>query len=1085
MKILELRFKNLNSLYGEWRIDFSAPEYTSNGIFSLTGPTGSGKSTILDAVCLALYGTTPRLGKISKGGNEIMSRQTGDCFAEVTFESQAGRFRCHWSQHRARKTAHGNLADSRHEIADAVSGQVLESKKRDVACVIEEKTGMDYERFTRSVLLAQGGFDTFLKADAEQKSTILEQITGTGIYTEISRRVHERQREERDRLNILQAETAGIVILSEEQESEVQLELQDAENKEALESAQSKEISQSILWLKGIEGLRSEMNELGSEFEIVQEELERVKPERARLIVAQRAAELDGVYGSLNFARNQHISDQKNLIRDQALLPDIESLARQKRDILTKAEHDTAKAKQDQKAAAPLIQKIRSMDQHLFAKKKTIEEADADCKKDMKLILVEKNLLEQEKKKIEKAEQDLTLVLSYLEQHGKDELIVSELAGIEEKLISLLGVEKELAFKNDLLKKNQKQLQACIKSLAAHSNLLKEAMQKLEAIQTQIEFKNKELTRLLGDQLLREYRAEKETLLREIAFQQKIKDLQSHRAQLQDGKPCPLCGAENHPFAKGNIPISDQSEKRIEVLSSLIHQAEQLEIQLKELERTEKEGLANVSGAEKQAMSAENEKQNLEKRGNDIADEIRKINTALGEVKQSLLLRLAPLGIQELPDSNVSNLLQILKARLETWREKLKKRSEIEKQMANFDSEIQRLQAVIGTREKALLEKQSGLNRHLEEHQIQNEERRNLFGDKTPDFEETRLGETVLASEGFERTARANYDEASQRLISAVENIRSLNERIQQNGQQLKQQETKFAMALQKAGFENEKLFVESRLSLPAREALENMVRQFDDRNMELQARKKDRSNRLIFELNKKVTESSLEMLEPQYENLDERLRMIRDQIAERKLKLAENKTARDRVKAKAGAIEVQKNECQRWEKLHVLIGSADGKKYRNFAQGLTFELMVSHANQQLIKMTDRYLLIRDKDQPLELTVADNYQAGEIRSTRNLSGGESFIVSLALALGLSKMASRKVRVDSLFLDEGFGTLDEEALETALETLSGLHQDGKLIGIISHVAALKERISTQISICPVSGGKSIMKGPGCSKIKANS
>jgi len=137
---------------------------------------------------------------------------------------------------------------------------------------------------------------------------------------------------------------------------------------------------------------------------------------------------------------------------------------------------------------------------------------------------------------------------------------------------------------------------------------------------------------------------------------------------------------------------------------------------------------------------------------------------------------------------------------------------------------------------------------------------------------------------------------------------------------------------------------------------------------------------------------------------------------------------------------------------------------------------MVSHANRQLEKMTDRYLLIRDDRQPLELNVVDNYQAGEIRSTRNLSGGESFIVSLTLALGLSKMASRKVRVDSLFLDEGFGTLDEETLETALETLSGLHQDGKLIGIISHVPALKERISTRIAILPRSGGKVFSRGP---------
>ena len=180
-------------------------------------------------------------------------------------------------------------------------------------------------------------------------------------------------------------------------------------------------------------------------------------------------------------------------------------------------------------------------------------------------------------------------------------------------------------------------------------------------------------------------------------------------------------------------------------------------------------------------------------------------------------------------------------------------------------------------------------------------------------------------------------------------------------------------------------------------------------------------------------------------------------------------------------SLDARKKECARWDDLHLLIGSADGKKFRNFAQGLTFEMMTVHANRQLRKMTDRYLLIRDPSQPLELNVIDNYQAGEIRSTKNLSGGESFIVSLALALGLSQMASRNVRVDSLFLDEGFGTLDDEALETALSTLGGLHQEGKLIGVISHVTALKERIGTQIQVTPGTGGRSNLTGPGCRRI----
>jgi exonuclease SbcC len=239
----------------------------------------------------------------------------------------------------------------------------------------------------------------------------------------------------------------------------------------------------------------------------------------------------------------------------------------------------------------------------------------------------------------------------------------------------------------------------------------------------------------------------------------------------------------------------------------------------------------------------------------------------------------------------------------------------------------------------------------------------------------------------------------------------------------------------------------------------------------------------LAMEIAKKVTEKSLEELEPQFKEHEESLKQLRDTIASLKHKLSENTVAKEWIKAKQMAIEAQKTECRRWENLHELIGSADGKKYRNFAQGLTFEMMIGHANRQLHKMTDRYLLVRDDAQPLELNVVDNYQAGEIRSTKNLSGGESFIVSLSLALGLSHMASKNVRVDSLFLDEGFGTLDDEALDIALETLAGLHQDGKLIGVISHVPAIKERISTQIQVTPQTGGRSQIIGPGCRKLGA--
>ncbi|HID02670.1 MAG TPA: chromosome segregation protein SMC, partial [Desulfobacterales bacterium] len=482
--------------------------------------------------------------------------------------------------------------------------------------------------------------------------------------------------------------------------------------------------------------------------------------------------------------------------------------------------------------------------------------------------------------------------------------------------------------------------------------------------------------------------------------------------------------------------------------------------------------------SEKLAATTANEKKAAEKILTDLTDDLKNTTLRFNELKKSVLLKLQPLGIEGISDSDISSLLLSLKERLKGWQGLVKKKAAIEKQISALDSELQRLDAVIDTRSKALTQKQTALKTTRERFETINSERQKLFGNKVPDDEETRLNKTITDTELAEKLARTAYDAVKQKLNSAKVNIASLSERIEKRVLELKDMESTFSNYLKPAGFADENQFLKACLKASDRDELKTKAKGLDDRQTQLLARQQDRKNRLSTEIARKVTESNIEELEPSHKELEENLKQLHDTIAGLKHKLAENSAAKERIKEKQALIEAQRNECQRWEKLQGLIGSADGKKYRNFAQGLTFELMVSHANRQLEKMTDRYLLIRDKEQALALNVVDNYQAGEIRSTKNLSGGESFIVSLTLALGLSKMASRKVRVDSLFLDEGFGTLDEEALETALETLSGLQQDGKLIGIISHVSALKERISTQVSIVPLSGGKSTITGPGC-------
>lgn len=1081
MKILELRFKNLNSLYGEWVIDFTDPEYLSNGIFALTGPTGAGKSTILDAICLALYGATPRLGKITKSGNEIMSRQTGECYAEVLFESQAGRFRCHWEQRRARKKAEGNLQDQEHQIADDATGKPIETKKSLVGGVIEEKTGMDFDRFTRSILLAQGGFDTFLKADVEQKSKILEQITGTEIYSEISRRVHERQRDEREKLNILNAETSGIVILEPEQEKDIQNDLAAKQKQETELAAKSTETGKAITWLTTIEDLKKEILSLTDEAAKLKTDTEAFKPERFKLEQATKAASLDGSYATLTSLRKQQADDQSSLKTDEAAIPELESSANTQAEALKAAEQLTGKVKEELKTAAPLIQKIRSLDQKIAEQTRAaLEGADA-CTKESGKIETDKQARVKEQEKLTAAEKTLEAAELYLKENARDEWLVSGLAGVEEQFSNLLAKQQELTQKETALKKADTAVTDAVKKLEAASSQCGLKKQELESAAKDLQQGKDALSQLLGDKLLREYRTEKETLLREMAFIRKIEELEDHRAKLEDGKPCPLCGSNDHPFAEGNVPVPDEIEQKIESLTKLIDKADEQEAAIKKLEQAETAARKNLNDSEKLETEATNDKKAAEKTVAELKDALTKLRTGFDELKKAVSGKLQPLGITEIPEAEVKSLLESLRSRLKAWQEQVKQKTDIEKQIAAIDSEVKRLDAVIDTQAKALAEKQEALERLKKELADGTEERKQLYGDKKPDDEEGRLNKAIADAEKAEKKARDLNTELQQKLTTAKTHIDSLKKRIEQRKPELKKAEADFSVALTPAGFADEKTFLEARLSQEDRESLSSRAKELDDAGTELKAKQKDRETRLATEIAKKVTDKTLDELQPQFKEFEESLKTLRDAVAGLKHKLNENTAAKERIKEKQSAIEAQKKECHRWEKLHGLIGSADGKKYRNFAQGLTFELMVSHANRQLEKMTDRYLLIRDEQQPLELNVVDNYQAGEIRSTKNLSGGESFIVSLTLALGLSKMASRKVRVDSLFLDEGFGTLDEEALETALETLSGLQQDGKLIGIISHVSALKERISTQINITPVSGGRSSLSGPGCTKV----
>ncbi len=1220
MRILQVRFKNLNSLVGEWEIDLTHPAFACDGIFAITGPTGSGKSTILDAICLALYGQTPRLNKITKSGNEIMSRQTGDCFAEVSFETQAGRFRCHWSQHRARKKPEGDLQPPKHEMVDADSGKILQASIRGVASQIEATTGMDFDRFTRSMLLAQGGFDSFLKADSDQRGPVLEQITGAEIYSQISMRVHETRSKEQKKLDLLTAELNGMQLLSEDDEQQLTTGLDSKRIEEVALSQQLKQKQQAIAWLDGITVLEQALTDIEVQQLDWQVRQEAFQPERETLQRASQALELTGEHAGLAALRREQAAEQQGLAECKKMLPTREAEVAREEQAVALATENLEKSRAKQKAALLVIRKVRELDLKL-------EEKDAPIKAILDTIIeLEKTLERLRAKHAEEGgvlvnkKSALADVLIHLHETKMDEALVEHLEGIRSRFNTLKNLYTQQCAKGEELEAAKGQVTEAAQTWSEHSESLAVEKRGLDVVQHSLAEKQLELNSVLDNKTLANWReslialTEKRSLLEKIAeglqsladSQCKVDELNGHhdlltvetttlsnqliarlekqsaleremglletqlalintiqgfeeaRHQLQDDEACPLCGAKEHPFAQGNIPLPDEAQTALaqvrvdlkasnEAVADLKVKQAETNKDLRQLDTQKKAFLQKIAEAEtlikqscvalsieasdlvlmemlpamqqagidefntaskvvqtaevlekeistlresvektnevvvlldRQTQSAAHRKETAQQAVERLTIEADALDAQLHKIHGKVAQEVSAYGVTAVAMDVLDQLQTELIARRDQWLVRKKQRSELEQAISMREIETRHLQSQIQNDEVEIAKKRQQLVILRGEQDNFSHERQAMFGDKNPDEEESHQAVIVERSGASCDASRQALNLAVQELSKIKHRVEGLENTMTARATQLTEGEAQFQVRLDFVGFADEASYVAACLPEEARKALAQEARALSNEQTTLAAKAKESTVQLEVERNKQLTDQPREALDHALTDLMKCQKALLQEVGRIQSKLADNESLKQRQQARAQAIEAQKQECSRWDKLHQLIGSADGKKFRNFAQGLTFEMMVGHANRQLQKMTDRYLLIRDDAQPLELNVVDNYQAGEIRSTKNLSGGESFIVSLSLALGLSHMASKNVRVDSLFLDEGFGTLDEEALETALEALSGLQQGGKLIGVISHVSGLKERISTQIQVSPQTGGRSVISGPGC-------
>jgi exonuclease SbcC len=435
-------------------------------------------------------------------------------------------------------------------------------------------------------------------------------------------------------------------------------------------------------------------------------------------------------------------------------------------------------------------------------------------------------------------------------------------------------------------------------------------------------------------------------------------------------------------------------------------------------------------------------------------------------------------GVKLKGGQDPDELIRSLKQRKQAFEDAMNRKRELERDTGLLSRDIENGRMRLDEDQKTVDSLSQNIREKEEASSGLSKERIGLYGTKDPDLEEKRIAETVAAVEReFLKSSESQKDSES-RVSSLRDQIGSVTGKFKELRESLERMEKAFAKRIREAGFSDENDFITMRISRDEFESLERMEKELLFEEKDISTRLKETLRNLEEEHVRAVTERQIPELQVEIAACDEAIADLNSTLGRIRQKLEDHEKLAAQQKDLLQALERQEIECLRWEKLHDLIGSADGKRFRVFAQGLTFDRLIAHANRNLQKMSDRYLLVRKENSSLDLDIIDGYQAGEIRSTKNLSGGESFIVSLALALGLSGMASRNVRIDSLFLDEGFGTLDSDTLEVALGTLSTLQQEGKMIGIISHVPALKERIPTKITVIKKAGGRSRIIGPGC-------
>jgi len=1221
MRILRLRLCNLNSLRGEMEIDFTRPPFSLGGLFAITGQTGAGKTTLLDAITLALYGRVARYGNAASP-ETIMSRHTGEAWAEVEFSCASGSFRSLWQRQRAHKKPDGKLQNPRRQVIALPSGEILTEKIPEAERKIPELTGLDYDRFLRSVLLAQGEFTSFLKADARARTELLQEVTGTAIYREISEAAYKRADQARKACEALQRDQQSVRILDEDARSQTLSRIESMRQEQAALLPRLGILTERIGQAQRWQDFEHERRATLAESEAHARDLQQEAPALLRLTTHERALPFQPALLDLDREQARQQTEQQALERTRLGIPAAQAALSLADSELGKARQALAEEEQAQLSLSALWLEVEELDRELAA--------SAEAGKQLATQAAEA-LRRQEKvekdgaahtEKLRTAQTKEASELAWLAAHEPEARIALQLEELQavlgrwdasERRLQELLTEQERV--KEGLARHQESLVACQAEIRTLGEALEErraaeaalretitrdtqgfAPEQLESLLEECRrrrdcleqhcleasrlraqalalatardeeiraglalaeaTKDAEACRRQSDTVARLVDARRDTL----SLAETLQSLEEHRAHLADGKPCPLCGSVHHPYASPEaLPSAEvgaarkalkEAEQEQYAAADALSNADKLEVTWQEkqgrlrhelprnaaqfeqaleswnhgaatlkaapsyadeaglqalLDASEKERstrgaqlaalrthektlaalLAQVSTARETLAKAEAEQQRLHSLAEELGKGLRPLEAKLGDCRRTLDAEAAAFRVLLPPDLPAPSNAKEARATIEALRTRATSHAQHRESLLTLRAEIQALDTgadALRRQQTEAAEARVRLDAELakarDAHAQRVAVRRQRFGEKKP-AEERETAAAALKRLNTFLSSALEREATSRHALSALQQeLSRLEQSLTARAAALGSLHSALGSALHKAGFPSLPALREALLPDEQATPLLALRRRLDERGASLRTRLETlETRRLAFSPGAESDFRTLPELQAQRTGAEAVRDTLNRELGGLAKVIEEDDAQRLRQSAFLTQIDAANREFSRWQELNALIGSADGAVFARFAQGLTLDRLSTLANRHLAQLNPRYSMRRaagEAGENLALEIVDHYQADTARPMNSLSGGESFLASLSLSLALSELAGGRTSIESLFIDEGFGSLDADTLEVAMSALENLQAQGKTIGVISHVESMKERIPIQIQVLKEPGGHSRLR-----------